>query len=150
MPAHTIARMRLSVEEREQFLAEPHVAALSVMDTPERGPLTVPVWYQYSPGGEAWVLTPAASRKAKRIEEAGRFTLMVDRLNPTIRYVSVEGPVTRTIPMTDDMLHEIAARYLPAEYVGPYIEMAKTDHGEQVVIYMRPERWFTSDLGAVG
>lgn len=49
--------MALSVEEREQFLAEPHIGALSVVDGPDRAPLTVPIWYQYGPGGELWVLT---------------------------------------------------------------------------------------------
>jgi hypothetical protein len=44
----------LSKQEREQFLAEPHVAALSIRDGSDRGPLTVPIWYQYAPGGEPW------------------------------------------------------------------------------------------------
>ena len=34
--------MALSENEREQFLAEPHIGALSVADGTERGPLTVP------------------------------------------------------------------------------------------------------------
>ena len=49
--------MALSVEEREEFLAEPHIGALSVVEKSDRAPLTVPIWYQYSPGGELWVLT---------------------------------------------------------------------------------------------
>src|SRR5579859_7998268 len=93
-----MADNRLSAHDREQFLAEPHIAALSVSEGPGRGPLTVPIWYQYEPGGEAWILTEATSRKARLIAAAGRFTLMVDRVTPTTRYVSVEGPVTRTIP----------------------------------------------------
>jgi hypothetical protein len=64
-----------------------------------------------------------------------------------VRYVSVEGPVAQTIPSTDELLHEIAARYLPPEAVQPYMELAKADHGDQVVIFMRPERWLSSDLG---
>jgi hypothetical protein len=137
---------RLTLDERVQFLAEPHVAALSVSAGPERGPLTVPIWYQYTPGGEAWVLTPAQSRKARLIEAAGHFTLMVDRVLPTIRYVSVEGPVTRILPGTDDLLQEISERYLPPERVPAYIEFART-LGEQVAIYMQPQHWLTADLG---
>lgn len=53
--------MALSKQEREQFLAEPHIAALSVSAGDKRGPLTVPVWYQYTPGGEPWVLTGAGA-----------------------------------------------------------------------------------------
>jgi hypothetical protein len=138
----------LSVRDRELFLAEPHIAALSVSAGEDRGPLTLPIWYQYTPGGEAWVLTPAASRKVPFIEAAGRFTLMVERLSPTIRYVSVEGPVTRIVPGTDEMLLEISARYLPPEKVPAYIGFAKAELGEQVAIYLRPQRWLTSDLGA--
>jgi hypothetical protein len=84
-----MADSRLSVRDRELFLAEPHIAALSVSAGPDRGPLTMPIWYQYEPGGEAWVLIKAASRKARLIEATGRFTLMVERVTPTTRYVSV-------------------------------------------------------------
>jgi Pyridoxamine 5'-phosphate oxidase len=137
----------LSVSDRESFLAEPHVAALSVSAGQGRGPFTVPIWYQYAPGGEAWVLTEAASRKARLIEAAGRFTLMVQRVMPTTRYVSVEGPVTRTVPETDELLWEITTRYLPPDKVAAYIEFAKTELDEQVAIYLRPQRWLTADLG---
>jgi hypothetical protein len=139
--------MRLSERDRELFLAEPHIAALSVSAGPDRGPLIVPIWYQYTPGGEAWVLTEAGSRKARLIAAAGRFTLMVERTLPTVRYVSVEGPVTRTVPETDELLREITERYLPPEKVDAYLELAKTDFGEQVAIYLRPQRWLSADLG---
>jgi hypothetical protein len=144
-----MADNRLSVHDRELFLAEPHIAALSVSAGPDRGPLTVPIWYQYEPGGEAWVLTEAGSWKVRLIDAAGRFTLMVERVAPTVRYVSVEGPVTRTVPGTDDQLREIAARYLPPEKVPAYIEFAQAELGEQVAIYLRPQRWLSADLGSV-
>jgi hypothetical protein len=137
----------LSARDRELFLAEPHIAALSVSAGPGRGPFTLPIWYQYAPGGEAWVLTEAASRKARLIEAAGRFTLMVDRVLPTTRYVSVEGPVARMIPETDELLLEMTARYLPPERVPAYLEFARTELSEQVAIYLRPQRWLTADLG---
>ncbi|HEX4832470.1 MAG TPA: pyridoxamine 5'-phosphate oxidase family protein [Trebonia sp.] len=137
----------LSTGDREQFLAESRIAALSVAAGPDRGPLTVPIWYQYAPGGEAWVLTEAGSRKARLIEAAGRFTLMVERTLPTVRYVSVEGPVSRMIPGTDEMLVEMTARYLPADKVKGYLEFAQAELGEQVAIYLRPEHWLTADLG---
>jgi hypothetical protein len=138
---------RLSVRERESFLAEPHIAALSVSAGPDRGPLTVPIWYQYRPGGEAWVLTEAASRKTGLIAAAGRFTLMVERTAPTVRYVTVEGPVARTVPGTDELLREITERYLPPEKAAAYLAFAKAELGPQVAIYLRPERWLSSDLG---
>jgi hypothetical protein len=88
----------------------------------------------------------AGSRKARLVEAAWRFTLMVDRVMPTVRHVSVEGPVTRTIPGIDALLRESAARYLPPDKVPAYIEFARAELGEQVAIYLRPERWLTADL----
>jgi nitroimidazol reductase NimA-like FMN-containing flavoprotein (pyridoxamine 5'-phosphate oxidase superfamily) len=142
-----MADNRLSAHDREQFLAEPHIAALSVSDGPGRGPLTVPIWYQYAPGGEVWILTEATSRKARLIQAAGRFTLMVDRVTPTTRYVSVEGPVTRTIPGTDELRREIAERYLPPEQAQAYLKLAEAEFDPEIAIYLRPERWLSSDLG---
>ena len=141
--------MALTREERERFLAEPHVAALAVDAGAGRAPLTVPIWYQYESDGTVWILTGLDSRKNELIRAAGRFTLMIDRLEPTIRYVSVEGPVIATEPATIERLREISARYLPAEKVDGYVDFAWKNHGEQVVVRMRPERWVSSDLGTV-
>ncbi len=141
--------MALSHEEREKFLAEPHIAALAVDAGEGRAPLTVPIWYQYEPGGDVWIMTGLDSRKNRLIQAAGRFTLMVDRLEPTIRYVSVEGPVVETVAATEEDLREISARYLPPEKVDGYVAYASADHGEQVIVRMRPERWVSSDLGSV-
>jgi hypothetical protein len=147
LPKETV--VALSREEREQFLAEPHIAALAVDAGAGRAPLTVPIWYQYEPGGDIWIMTGRDSRKNELISAAGRFSLMVDRVEPTIRYVSVEGPVVDTAPATLEQLREISARYLPAEKVDGYVDFASKNHGEQLVLRMRPERWVSSDLGQV-
>ncbi|MFI5676670.1 pyridoxamine 5'-phosphate oxidase family protein [Streptomyces cellulosae] len=141
--------MALTREEREQFLAEPHVAALAVDAGAGRAPLTVPIWYQYESDGTVWIMTALDSRKNELISAAGRFSLMIDRLEPTIRYVSVEGPVIETVPATIEQLREITARYLPADKVEGYVDFAWKNHGDQVVVRMRPEHWVSSDLGTV-
>lgn len=140
--------MGLSEEEREQFLAEPRVAALSVAAGPDRGPVTVPVWYQYTPGGEAWVLMSPTSRKARLIERAGRFSLMVERVEPTTRYVSVEGPVLRSAPRTEELLAEMTHRYLAPDKAAAYLEFARRELADEVAVYLRPERWYSADLGS--
>lgn len=140
--------MALSKDEREQFLAEPHTAALSVSAGDKRGPLTVPVWYQYSPGGEPWVLTGDGSRKHRLIEAQGEFTLMAQRIEPTVRYVAVDGVVSRIEPATDEQLVEVTKRYLPPDKVDGYLEYARREHGDSVVIFMSPRHWLSADLGA--
>src|ERR1700741_2500108 len=119
--------MALSKDEREQFLAEPHIAALSVSAGDKRGPLTVPIWYQYAPGGEPWILTGADSRKARLIEAAGRFSLMVDRTGPPVRYGAGDGPVSRVEPGGDELLVELTRRYLPAGRVDAFLEYARSE-----------------------
>ncbi|KUL46014.1 pyridoxamine 5'-phosphate oxidase [Streptomyces sp. NRRL F-4489] len=140
--------MSLSIRERELFLAEPHVGALSVVERPDRAPLTVPIWYHYTPGGELWVRTGPDSRKARAIRSAGRFSMMVQRTEPTVRYVSVEGPVTRTEPDSRERAWEMAARYLPEEKVADFVEYDRTHLGEHVLFYLRPENWLSLDMGA--
>ena len=141
--------MALTREDREKFLAEPHIAAFAVDAGDGRAPLTVPIWYQYEADGTVWILTERDSRKNRLISAAGRFSLMVDRLEPTIRYVSVEGPVLDTTLATREQLHEMSARYLPADKVDAYVDFSWKEHGTQVIVRMRPERWLSSDLGAV-
>ncbi|GGY94568.1 pyridoxamine 5'-phosphate oxidase family protein [Streptomyces poonensis] len=141
--------MALTREEREQFLAEPHTGALAVDAGAGRAPLTVPIWYQYEPGGDLWVMTGRSSRKNELIRAAGRFSLMVDRVEPTVRYVSVEGPVVDTVPVTVEHLREMSARYLPAEKVDAFVDASWKNHGDQVVVRMRPEHWVSSDLGSL-
>ena len=133
--------MALSKDDREQFLAEPHIAALSVYAGTERGPLTVPIWYQYTPGGDLWFNTGSGSRKHR--------SLMVERVEPTVRYVAVDGPVLRIETGTDDQLVEMTRRYLPAEKVDGYLEVARREHGESVAVFVDPEHWLSADLGSL-
>lgn len=135
--------MALSMSDRQEFLAQPHVAALSVADRTDRGPLTIPIWYYFTPGDQPWVLTRPESRKAILIAAARRFTLLVHRSAPTIGYVSVEGPVIETGPATEDQVRMMARRYLPAERVESYLEFARQEH----IIRIQAEHWLSSDLG---
>jgi nitroimidazol reductase NimA-like FMN-containing flavoprotein (pyridoxamine 5'-phosphate oxidase superfamily) len=140
--------MSLAREEREQFLAEPHIGALSVYAGDTRGPLTVPIWYQYTPGGEPWILTGPGSRKARLIEATGFFTLMVERVEPSTRYVSVDGAVSRIEPGTDAQLEEMTRRYLSGDAADRYLRFARENLGDHVAIYMQPQHWLSADLGS--
>ena len=80
--------------EREAFLAEVHVAVVTVADDDGRGPLAIPLWYDYQPGGEIILVTDGNSRKAQLIRKAGRVTVCAQTQEVPYRYASVEGPVT--------------------------------------------------------
>lgn len=57
--------------ERQEFLAAKRVGVLSVDATDGRPPASVPIWYDYAPGGDVRIMTGASSRKARLIERAG-------------------------------------------------------------------------------
>jgi nitroimidazol reductase NimA-like FMN-containing flavoprotein (pyridoxamine 5'-phosphate oxidase superfamily) len=68
--------LAMTPKEREAFLADVHIGIISIAEA-GRGPLTVPIWYSYEPGGEIHVVTDPASRKGRLLEQAGRFSLCV-------------------------------------------------------------------------
>src|SRR5947207_1595202 len=89
----------LTEQERQEFLAEPHVAVLSVASDTDRPPLTVPLWYGYQPGGHLSFVTGTQGRKARKtrlIQKAGVLSLLVQRAVFPYKYVTVEGTVVRT------------------------------------------------------
>ncbi|MFI9509560.1 pyridoxamine 5'-phosphate oxidase family protein [Nocardia sp. NPDC052566] len=134
-------------EEREAFLAEPFVGILSVTAEPERAPLTTPIWYEYQPGGLVKVITPAGLRKARLIEEAGRFALCVQvAVVDDYRYVSVEGPVTEITPASKQAGYDMAARYMGPDRATAYVNATEQTGSGNVVIHMRPERWNAVDF----
>src|SRR5258705_3896727 len=98
--------------EREAFLAEPRVAILSIAEA-GRGPLAVPVWYLYEPGGDVRIWTAGNSRKARLLLLAGRASLVVQNPQPPYAYVSVEGPISSMEPVQVERdLRPLALRYL--------------------------------------
>jgi nitroimidazol reductase NimA-like FMN-containing flavoprotein (pyridoxamine 5'-phosphate oxidase superfamily) len=136
----------MSKEEREGFLAGVHVGVLSV-DDPGHGPLSVPVWYAYEPGGTVDVVTGGQSAKARRLRAAGRFALCAQTEAPPYAYVSVEGPITAVEDtVSPDERRAMAYRYLGPEFGDLYLEATAEDAAGSVVFRMSPERWLTTDF----
>ena len=55
--------------------------------------------------------------------------------------------VARIEEGTDEQLVEMTRRYLPPEAVEPYLEMARREHGPSVAVHLRPQHWFSADMG---
>ncbi len=137
--------LAMTQEEREAFLAGVHIGVMSV-EWRGRGPLTVPIWYDYEPGGEVVVLTTPGSRKAELVERAKRFTLCAQTETPPYKYASVEGPVVSVGDADlDGDRRPMARRYLGDEVGDAYITRTAGEDGDTIVIRMRPERWKTVD-----
>jgi len=132
--------------EREAFLAGVRVAVISVAD-PGKGPLTLPVWYRYEPGGDIFFVTGSRSTKADLIRRAGRLSLCVQTETLPYQYVSVEGPVTLVESDLDDERRQIAYRYLGEEVGEMYLQRTAAERAAtpSVLIRIKPERWITVD-----
>lgn len=130
--------------ERQEFLAGKHVAVLSVA-ADGRPPASVPIWYDYTPGGDIRIMTGASSRKTRLIERAGAVTLVVQREEPPYQYVVVEGSIVETTnPAPHDVQEAIAIRYLGEEGGRAFIR--SMEGVEEVMYTIRPVRWLSADF----
>jgi nitroimidazol reductase NimA-like FMN-containing flavoprotein (pyridoxamine 5'-phosphate oxidase superfamily) len=139
----------MTKQERERFLADLHVGIVSVAEE-GRGPLTVPIWYSYEPGGEVRVVIGGTSRKAQLLRTARRFSLCAQTEAPPYKYVSVEGPIVAIEPANLERdRRPLAHRYFGVQAGDRYVERTRVETVENVLVRMRPERWFTVDYGKV-
>ena len=133
-----------SETERQEFLAAKHVAVLSVAATDGRPPASVPMWYDYTPGGNIRINTGASARKSKLIERAGAVTLVVQHEELPYQYVVVEGTVVDTTPTPVEVREAIAIRYLGEEGGRAFVRGME---GQDTVLFtVRPDRWITADF----
>ena len=141
-----MADTRMSRSEREAFLAAVRVGVLSIEER-GRGPLTVPVWYCYEPGGEVWFVTDRDSRKGKLLLSVDRISLCVQTETPPYKYLSVEGRITG-IERADLERHRrvLAHRYLGKEMGDAYLAQSGSGDGD-ILVRLRPERWLSVDYG---
>lgn len=129
----------MTPSEREAFLADVHVAVLSVA-RPDGPPLLTPIWYRYA-GGVVQMATQHSSHKARLAQSAGVASLCVQREQHPPAFVTVDGPVTVS-PATEDDILPIASRYLPAEAARAFVDTTPDD----VIVTLTPTRWFTIDF----
>ncbi|HTQ16732.1 pyridoxamine 5'-phosphate oxidase family protein [Mycobacterium sp.] len=134
-------------QERQEFLAAKHVAVLAVAAADGRPPASVPIWYDYTPGGNIRINTGASARKSRLIQQAGAVTLVVQREEPPYQYVSVEGTVVdTTTPTPLEVREAIAIRYLGEE--GGRAFVRTLENQQSVLFTVRPDRWITADFSA--
>jgi uncharacterized protein len=143
----------MTEQERQKFLAGPHVAVLSIAREGGRTPHATPVWYAYEPGGDVTFFTGTQgrrSRKAELIGKAGAVSLTVQQEEFPYRYVTVEGTVvSEDRPPSAEQVLAVARRYMPEEHAQGFAE-AEFAHpsGEFVLFTIRPDRWLSFDFAA--
>lgn len=134
---------QMTEPERETFLADLHVGILGIQRQ-GRGPLTVPIWYDYIPGGVVWMITGEASIKGKLLNDVSRISLCAQSEQAPYKYVMVEGAFAIS-PSTDDKLLHMAVRYLGEEQGKQYA--AQGSGAGSIIVSITPESWLTVDYG---
>jgi nitroimidazol reductase NimA-like FMN-containing flavoprotein (pyridoxamine 5'-phosphate oxidase superfamily) len=142
---------QMTEQERQEFLAEPHIGVLSVASNDDRPPLTVPVWYGYRPGGNTSFFTGTQGRKARKtrlIRKAGVPSLSVQREEFPYQYVTVEGTVVGTDrPPSAEQMLAVVRRYLPEEAARGFVASELEHPSSELVLFtIRPDRWLTADF----
>ncbi|MGI5282983.1 pyridoxamine 5'-phosphate oxidase family protein [Nonomuraea polychroma] len=136
---------RMSVSEREEFLAGTHIGVLSVAHG--RAPLLVPIWYGYAPGGDIRISTPSGTRKLELIRDAGHVGFAAQQEAMPYKYVSIDGVVAGYEPTDPGEYREWSIRYLGPEQGERFFASIQDGLGDWVTIRIRPERWRTFDFG---
>lgn len=142
---------RMTNDERQAFLAETRVGIISIPEE-GRGPLTVPVWYNYQSGGDVCVWTGGATRKGKLLRKARRISFCVqDPTPPVYKYVSIEGPFTiQPVDPERDILPMAIRYYGQKGGERYYAEVSQSDSWKNdILVRIHPERWLSADFGKV-
>ena len=135
--------LTMSSSERESFLSDLHVGIISIPRA-AKGPLTVPIWYDYQPGGEVWVITDTDSIKGKLLAKASRISLCAQTEAAPYQYVSIEGPFTSR-PSTQEELLAMAIRYLGEEQGQAYAANSAGGGEGSIIVSIAPETWYSVD-----
>lgn len=141
--------LRMTPAERDAFLMDVHVGIISI-EQADAPPLTVPIWYDYSPERGVWVITGRDSQKGRALANAGRFSLCAQvETVPLYKYVSVEGPIceTREAELERDR-RPMAHRYFGKELGDQYVAGSADENN--LVFRMTPSRWRTVDYAKLG
>ena len=136
----------MSETNRKEFLAGIHVAILSIPE-PGRGPLAVPLWYDYTSGGEISFLTDRGSRKERLLSMGTRISLCAQDEHPPYRYVTIEGPIVSIEPADLERdVRPMARRYLGRDGGDRYADtVAAPEIDDAILFKVRPERWLSAD-----
>jgi nitroimidazol reductase NimA-like FMN-containing flavoprotein (pyridoxamine 5'-phosphate oxidase superfamily) len=136
---------KMTKGERETFLANLHVGILGI-SAQGRGPIVIPVWYSYEPGGDVRFSTSEGAKKVDFLKGENRFSLCVQNEKPPYQYVSVEGPILSMEKAdVEQDLRPIARRYLGEVEGDAYVD--ETSGEQSILVRMKPERWSSVDYG---
>lgn len=121
----------------QDFLGQPHVAALSTV-RPDGRPHVTPVWYDFD-GSEFTIASFRNAQKLRNVSKKGFAALTIFTGEPPYLNVVVEG-TARVGTTLDNVWRERQAKRYLGEHAGRmYVQ--ETADIDFVAIHIRPLRW---------
>ena len=129
--------MTYQPEDRDAFLNQPRTAVIATARG-DGGIHAVPVWYRWD--GEVFrIITERGSVKHRNAVRTGRATLCVDEREDAYRYLTAEGTVTVSDPVTYEERLALHTLYRGPERAKEIVD--RGGHERMVMLILRPERW---------
>ena len=129
--------MTYQPEDSDTFLNQPRTAVIAT--TRRDGRIhAVPVWYDWD-GAVFRIITERGSVKHRNTVRTGRATLCVDEREGAYRYLTAEGTVTVSDPVTYEERLALHTRYRGPERAKEIVD--RGGHERMVMLILRPERW---------
>lgn len=133
--------MPMTRNEIERLLKKPNIAVVSVT-TPDGGPHSVPVWYEYR-GGTISIFCAPDSFKYKCLQRNPRISLCVDTRTPPYRCVILKGTAKTAAKKAAALIERMAVAYYGAREGKKY---AATIRNETLgIISFKPTRMISWD-----
>lgn len=141
----------MSDEDREQFLAEPHVAVVATLRRDGR-PYTVPVWHLWD-GTHFWLTGTDSRVWCRQLMHDGRLSLCVEAMEPIPGHVEVDGfgeVLTRNEfdiwPVSRRLAEKYVGRGDPARVDQVEAFFANMQTEPRLLIRITPEVWRAIDM----
>jgi PPOX class probable F420-dependent enzyme len=117
---------RLSAEDTEAFLAEPHIGVLASLRRDGR-PYTVPVWHLWD-GEHVWISGTESRVWCRQLMHDPRISLCVEAMAPVPAHVGIDGTAEVLRPPDFDIWP--ISRRLVEKYVGAAGRTARSGSGD--------------------
>lgn len=142
---------QMSVAERQAFLASPRVAVIAISEE-GHGPLAVPVWFYYEPGGDVCVWTGRKTHKAELLAAASRISICIQEPKPPYKYVSIEGTFEIEPVQFERDVKPLAYRYFGEQRGEAYLKAIGGEAGvaDDILVRIHPKRWLSVDYSKLG
>lgn len=142
---------RMSQEDQQQFLAEPHIGVVATLRQDGR-PYTVPVWHLWD-GTHIWLTGTESRVWCRQLMHDPRLSLCIEALLPVPGHIDIDG--TGEVLHRDDFDIWPISRQLAEKYVGRGDEanddavdkfVANMQTEPRLLIKVTPEVWRAIDM----